>query len=261
SLSTCAILAGASTDGRRAAGASPQDSGGKWYRLFDGKTLAGWTPKICFEVLGSDESKTFRAADGMIQVRYDDYGEFRGRIGHLFFNPGFSTYRLRMDYRFVGDKCKGGPDWGYRNGGFTIHGEEPELMERDQQFPVALEVQLMGGDGRKSQSTANLHTSDTNVSHDGRLNTEQTLNSKSATFHGDQWVTVELEVHGAGRILHRIGNETVLEYEQPQYDPDKPSARKLVRGDGILLIEGGTIALQSKSCPMDFRNIELMPLG
>ena len=52
----------------------------------------------------------------------------------------------------------------------------------------------------------------------GKLVTPHCNNSTSKTFHGDQWVTVEVEVHGNKLIRHRVNGEKVFEYEQPQLD-------------------------------------------
>jgi hypothetical protein len=100
------------------------------------------------------------------------------------------------------------------------------------------------------------------VEKDGKLYTPHGLNSASQTYRGDQWVTVEVEAHGGARIVHRIGGETVLSYEHPQYDPRDGDAQKLIaEHGGALIIEGGTISVQSESAPTDFRRIEIKPLA
>ncbi|MGL4464943.1 MAG: 3-keto-disaccharide hydrolase [Planctomycetia bacterium] len=255
------LLAGgaALATGPAVALAPPSEGGGKWYRLFDGKTLAGWTPKIVGEVLGEDRNQTFRVADGLLQVRYDNYSGFSDKFGHLFFNEPLSTYRLRIEYRFVSDQCKGGPDWGFRNSGVIFHAQDPELMDRDQWFPVGLEMTLLGGDGTNPRATGGLCTPGTHVVYKGNFYTVDCSGSSSKTFHGDQWVTAEIEVHGGGRIIHRINDEEVFSYEQPRYDPNHADAKKLIPGD-LLALEGGMISLQSDSHPVDFRKVELMPL-
>ena len=83
--------------------------------------------------------------------------------------------------------------------------------------------------------------------------------SASKTYHGDQWVTVEIEVRGNKIIKHLIDGETVLSYTHPQLDPKDSNAKKLIR-DGQLMLDGGTISLQSESHPVQFRKIELLPL-
>jgi hypothetical protein len=93
----------------------------------------------------------------------------------------------------------------------------------------------------------------------GKLITQHCNNSTSKTYHGDRWVTVEVEVHGDGKIKHFVDGEQVLEYEKPQLDPNDPDAFKLIQ-DASKLLSSGTISLQSESHPIDFRKVELLPL-
>ena len=44
------------------------------------------------------------------------------------------------------------------------------------------------------------------------------MNSQSASFPGDQWVSLEIEVKGSERIRHFINGELAIEYTQPQLD-------------------------------------------
>ncbi|RPI02070.1 MAG: DUF1080 domain-containing protein, partial [Calditrichaeota bacterium] len=163
------------------------------------------------------------------------------------------------EYRFVGEQTPGGPDWAFRNSGVMAHCQAPQTMTRDQSFPVCVEVQLLGGNGVDERTTANVCTPGTNIVLAGKLELQHCINSTSPTFHGDQWVTIEVEVHGAGRIIHRINGETVLEYEQPQYDERDADAQKLIIGDDKLIGEG-YISLQAESHPVEFRNIQLKVL-
>ncbi len=153
----------------------------------------------------------------------------------------------------------GGPGWAFRNSGIMIHGQDPATMGVAQSFPVSIEVQLLGGNGTDPRPTANLCTPGTNVVIAGELVTRHCTDSSSPTFHGDQWVTVEVEVHGAGRIVHLVDGTPVLAYEQPQLDPRDADARVLIAG-GELLLRGGTISIQSESHPVEFRRIEILPL-
>lgn len=233
-----------------------------WTPLFNGKNLDGWTPKIKGYPAGENFANTFRVEEGLIKVRYDGYdGAFKNRFGHLFYRAPFSNYVLRVEYRFVGDQLPDGPGWAKRNSGAMIHGQSPESMRQDQDFPVSIEVQFLGGLGSGSRTTANLCTPGTNVERDGQLYTPHTLNSKSKTYHGDQWVTVEIEARGGTSITHRIDGENVLAYDKPQYDPKDGDARKLIEANGgKLIIEGGSISLQSESAPVDFRKVEIREL-
>ena len=237
-------------------------AGEGWVSLFNGKDLDGWTPKIKGYPAGENFANTFRVEDGLIKVRYDGYGNaFKNRFGHLFYKTPFTNYILRIEYRFVGEQLPDGPGWAKRNSGAMIHGQPAGSMRTDQDFPVSIEVQFLGGLGSGNRTTANLCTPGTNVERGGQLYTPHTLNSASKTYPGDQWVTVEVEARGSETIIHRIAGETVLAYDKPQYDPQDGDAQKLIAGSGgQLLIGGGTISLQSESAPVDFRRVEIKVL-
>ena len=138
-----------------------------------------------------------RVEGGVLKVAYDKYGgKFAGKFGHIYYKDKFSHYILRVEYRFVGEQVPGGPGWALRNSGVMIHGQSAESMGKDQSFPVSIEVQLLGGTGSGNRTTGNLCTPGTNVVMNGRLHTQHCTNSTSKTYHGDQWVTVEVEVRG-----------------------------------------------------------------
>lgn len=224
-----------------------KDESTKWIQLFNGKDLSGWTPKIRYEEYGKDSRKTFRVENGVIKVGYENYEEFGNTFGHLFYKTPYSRYRLRVEYRFLGDQLKGGPGWAFRNSGLMLHGQDPKTMKADQDFPVSIEVQLLGGPGQGERTTLNLCTPGTDVIMDGKPLKKHCTKSKSKTYHGDQWVTAEVVVDGSKKFQHIIDGEVVLEYEAPHLD------------DGTHL-EGGTISLQSESHPCEFRKVELLPL-
>jgi hypothetical protein len=231
-----------------------------WIQLFNGTNLDGWTVKITGHEPGDNFGETFRVQDGKLTVSYDKYGAFDGQFGHIFYRGTWSYYRIAVEYRFVGEQAKGGPGWALRNSGIMVHGQRPETMRKDQDFPISIEVQLLGGNGTDERPTANLCTPGTNVVIKGTLFTTHCLNSTSKTYHGDQWVRVEAEVRGSERITHFVNGEPVLHYEQPQigggnvvnFDP-------AVKKDGTLLNEG-SISLQSESHPIEFRKVELLNL-
>jgi hypothetical protein len=231
-----------------------------WIPLFNGKDLDGWSPKIKGYDLGENYGNTFRVENGLLKVSYDRYARFDGKFGHLFYKTPFSHYKLRIEYRFVGEQCPGGPSWAFRNSGAMIHGQPPETMRKDQDFPVSIEVQLLGGNGRDDRPTANVCTPGTNIVMRNRLITQHCNNSRSKTYHGDEWVTVEVEVHGNGLIRHIVDGETVIEYEKAQLDETDADARKLIKNDDKMLREG-TISLQSESHPIEFRKVELLSLA
>ena len=238
----------------------PAAPGESWIPLFNGKDLTGWTPKIRGFEAGENFADTFRVVDGLLTVAYDGYGEYQDRFGHLFHEGRWSHYRLRIEYRFVGEQVPGGPGWAWRNSGVMVHGQTPQSMTKDQEFPVSIEVQFLGGDGTNARTTANLCTPGTNVVFGTELVTRHCTDSSSPTFHGDGWVTVEVEVRGNELVQHWIDGVPVLAYTQPQLDPSDADARRLLDAGQPLQLTGGTISLQSESHPIQFRRVELLEL-
>ena len=211
--------------------------GQQWISLFNGKDLKGWMPKIAGSEQGVNFKDTFRVQDGLLTVAYDKYEKFNGEFGHLFYKDPFSNYRLRVEYRFIGEQTPGGPGWAFRNSGIMIHCQPPATMTKDQSFPVCLEVQLLGGNGTDERSTGNLCTPGTHVVMNGQLVTQHCINSTSKTYHGDQWVTAEVEVHGNRLIRHIINGEVVLEYSEPQLDESDPDAQKRLKAGAGRMVE------------------------
>lgn len=232
----------------------------EWASLFNGQDLTGWTPKIRHYAAGENFANTFRVEDGKIIVRYDGYDAFNARYGHLFYKDKFSYYRIKLQYRFVGEQANQGEGWALRNSGIMVHGQSPESMGKDQDFPVSIEVQLLGGNGKDPRTTCNLCTPGTHVVMNDKLVTAHCINSKSKTYHGDQWVEAEVEVYGDSLIRHRVNGEEVLLYEKPQIGAGNVNGQESAFGvDGQLLKEG-TISLQSESHPVEFKNIQLLNL-
>ncbi|MFG0251264.1 MAG: DUF1080 domain-containing protein, partial [Phycisphaerales bacterium JB038] len=188
------LLAGCTTTG-----VEPASVESGWVSLFNGRDLEGWMPKFTGHPLGENYANTFRVEDGLLRVVYDEYEAFEGKFGHLFFETPFRHYRIRVEYRFVGEQTPGGPGWAYRNSGVMLHCQAPETMAINQNFPVSIEAQMLGGDGEHERSTANLCTPGTNVVIAGELVQQHCINSTSHTYHGDDWVMLELEVRGNER--------------------------------------------------------------
>lgn len=232
----------------------------KWVPLFNGKNLDGWTPKITGYEVGDNHADTFRVEDSILKVSYDKYKQFDGKFGHLFYKEKFSHYRLKVEYRFVGEQCEGGEGWATRNSGVMFHSQDPKTMAKDQKFPVSIEAQFLGGLGKGKRPTNNMCSPGTNIVLGGKLFTPHCQNSKSKTYDGDVWVTAEIEVHGAGTVKHFVNGELVMEYEKPQLDPKDPDAKKLIKDEKNLLLEEGYIALQSESHPVEFRKVEIRVL-
>jgi hypothetical protein len=248
-----------------AGGAAAETSADReeWIALFNGRDLDGWTPKITGHALGDDFADTFRVEDGLLKVRYDQYKSFDRKFGHLFYKDPFSYYRLVVEYRFVGDQAPHGPGkWALRNSGAMLHSPHPRTMGRNQDFPIAIEVQFLGGlDDGKARSTMNLCTPGTDVVYEGSIFPGHCLGSKSKTFDGDQWVRAEILVLGSGQITHFVNGEEVLEYALPQFGGGAVSDFDPAAKPDGKLIESGYISLQSESHPIDIRKVELLNLA
>lgn len=232
----------------------------EWVQLFNGKDLEDWDLKIRGHALNENFGNTFRVEDGMLKVGYDQYEAFDEQYGHIFYKRPFSAYLLVMEYRFVGEQAKGGPGWAIRNSGAMLHSQPAATMGLDQDFPISLEAQLLGGNGQDERSTANLCTPGTNVVMGDTLFTPHCINSSSKTYHGDQWVRAEVLVLGDSLIKHIVEGDTVLVYEKPQIGGGNVSSHDPeIKKDGQLLKEG-YIALQSESHPVEFRKVDLFNL-
>ena len=233
---------------------------GQWIQLFNGKDIKDWRVKITGYQLNDNYGNTFRVENGLLKVTYDAYPNFDERFGHIFYKQKFSYYLLAVEYRFVGDQAKGGPGWAFRNSGVMLHCQAPETMGLKQDFPISIEFQLLGGNGKDERPTANLCTPGTNVVMNGKLFTDHCITSASKTYHGDQWVRVEVLVLGDSLVKHIIDNKIVLQYEKPQMgDGNVSNYDPAVKKDGMLL-EEGYISLQSESHPVEFRKVELINL-
>lgn len=221
----------------------------EWQQLFNGEDLDNWNIKIRGHEFNDNFGNTFRVQDGKLQIRYDQYQNgYENKFGHIFYKKPFSSYLIGVEYRFVGEQVNEGPgEWAYRNNGIMIHGQDPETMGHDQEFPNSIEVQLLGGNGEDERSTANICTPGTQFVMGGKLIKTHCTNSSSRTFHGDQWVRVEVLVLKDSLIAHFVNGEEVMRYEKPQTD------------DGVSLKQG-TISLQSESHPTDFRKVEIIDL-
>jgi hypothetical protein len=231
----------------------------KWIQLFNGSDLEDWDIKFAKHPLNENYLNTFRVEDGMLVVNYDEWDSIDGEFGHIFYRQPFSYYRLRVEYRIVGEQVPGGAGWAYKNSGVMFHSQSAESMLVEQPFPISIEGQFLGGGEEGDRPTANLCTPGTNVVMDGELVTEHCISSTSETFRGEEWVNVEFIVLGDSIIHHLVNGDTVLTYMQPQIGGGGlPEGFPLL--DGTLL-SSGYIALQAESHPFQFRKVELLDLS
>ena len=229
----------------------------EWTSLFNGKDLENWTPKIKGYRQGDNHKNTFTVRSGVLRVDYQGYEEFNETYGHLFYKVPYDSYKLKLQYRFTGLQLKGGENWAIKNSGVMIHSQAPESMELDQDFPVSIEVQLLGGiEKGKKRPTANVCTPGTHIEMEGERIESHCINSRSETYYGEDWVDIEITVYGDSLIVHSVNGKEVLRYSRPVIGGEYNTLPSL---EGKAL-KGGYIALQSESHPVEFRNIKLKEL-
>jgi hypothetical protein len=253
--------------------AQPANSREEWIPLFNGKDLSGWDIKIAGLPLNDNYKNTFRVENGILRIAYDQYKTFEGKYGHIYYKTPFSYYRVRFQYRFVGNQTPGGDAWNVRNSGIMVHSQSAGSLSIGQTFPVSLELQLLGGLGKGLRHTGNLCTPGTQVHMNGKLQTEHCIDSDSKTYDGDQWIMAEAIVLGDSIIHHIIEGDTVLTYERPEVGGgfvsllhgwnaghfSKEAADYWISRANTPLREG-YIALQAESHPIDFKQIEILEL-
>ena len=228
-----------------------------WVPLFNGRDLDGWKMKIVGHELGDNFGNTFRVENGILSVRYDQYKSFDNTFGALYYHRKLTNYRLRVEYRFLGETAPGAPSWGFRDSGVQYHCQAPESLGLKQPFPVCLEYNLHGGNGKDERPVGEICANGTFVEIRGTKNESFcTPPVVQRTFHGDQWVTLEIEVRG-NSITHFVNGEEILRFENPRYNPAHELGKTLIVG-GDDRVRGGYISLQSNSHPIDFRKVEVM---
>ena len=234
---------------------------GEWISIFNGQNLDGWMVKINGYPLGKNINNTFSVQDGVLKVSYDGYEKFGNSYGHIFYNKPLSNYKLRLQYRFVGDQMADGAGWAEKNSGVMLHSQSPESMLIDQEFPVSLEAQFLGGvQEGVDRPTANLCTPGTHVTIGNNEITDHCLSSTSNTYHNEEWIPVEFHVFNDSLVRHLVKGKEVFRYTKPimggEYLPDTEEW-KVKEGKAL---KEGYIALQSESHPVEFRNIEVLEI-
>jgi hypothetical protein len=234
-----------------------------WKPIFNGRNLDGWVPKINHHPLGENWRDTFQAKDGVLKVDYSQYPTFKDEFGHLIYKTKLSSFRLRLEYRFMGPSPPGAQPWAWRNSGVMFHGQAPGEMALDQPYPIAVEAQLLGGNKPgETRPTGNVCSPGTTISIAGVVQKEHCINSKSPTFQDGEWVRFELEVHGGKLVRQFVNGQKVMEYTDLALDPSEfRRFGNIDPGDAKPgPLTSGYISLQAESGPLEFRKIELMKL-
>lgn len=233
----------------------------KWVNLLPEDNLNDWIIKIKGHEAGVNYKNTFQVENGVLKVNYNEYNNvFNNTFGHIYYKKPYSNYKFRMDYRFVGEQLGDGEAWATRNSGIMIHCEDPKQIGIDQKFPVSIEVQLLGGNGTEERQTANLCTPGTHVEINSELKKEHCMKSSSKTFHGEQWVNIEIEVRNDSIIKHFINGEEVMRYNKPQFGGKVDHNEETWKTKTGKPLKEGYISLQSESHPVEFKNIEILEL-
>lgn len=229
----------------------------KWVSLFNGVDLDNWKVKIKGHPMGVNWNNTFIVVDSAIRVNYNSYAEFDSSFGHIFYKNPYSNYKLKLNYRFIGEQISGGENWAHKNSGVMIHSQSPESMELNQDFPVSLEVQLLGGLIKgETRSTGNLCTPGTHVMIDNELVTAHCIDSNSDTYYDEEWVKLEVVVWNDSIISHFINGKKVIEYTKPVIGGEYNT----LSNKELHPLNNGFISLQSESHPVEFKNIMLLEL-
>jgi hypothetical protein len=232
----------------------------EWISLFDGSTMDTWVPKFEGGELGINYKDRFVLKDSLLSVRYAVTDTFNNDFGHLYYKDKFSYYRLKVTYRFVGEQQQGGPGWAWRNNGLMLHCQDPTSLGLEQDFPISLELQLLGGNGIDERTNANLCTPGTNVVIGDTLFTPHCINSDSKTYPGDRWVNIEALVLGDSLIQHILEDKVVMEYRKPTIGGGNISSYKESAYKEGQPLKEGYISIQAETAPIDFKSIEVLNL-
>jgi hypothetical protein len=242
-----------------------------WQTLFNGKDLTGWDTKIKGHPLNENYKNTFQVEDSMIRVVYSEYDKFNNQFGHLYTKKPYSYYKLKLQYRFVGDQLSDAPEWADRNSGVMLHSQSAQSINLHQDFPVSLEMQFLCGNGKDTVPTGNVCTPGTFIIYDGKPYLAHIKNSTSKTYLKNEWINAQAEVYGDSLVRHIINGDTVLTYTKPMIGEGFVSNTNNWTWanitDSLIWINkantplgAGHIALQAESQPVDFRRIEILEL-
>jgi hypothetical protein len=234
---------------------------GAWVSLFNGHDLTGWTAKIAGQDLGDNYRNTFRVEQGLLKVSYQQYDQFGNRFGSLFYQQPFAHYWLRAQYRFpAGELAPGAPGWAFKNSGIQLHSQDPRSMLKEQQFPVSVEFDLVGGRSFGSSPTGDVCHYGTLVSIGGARVKALCSKLSDLTIRDDQWVTALVEVDEAKHVRQVVNGGLIVEYTDLALDEQNSDARRLLAAGANRALGAGFISIQSNGFPIEFRSIEILPV-
>ena len=143
----------------------------------------------------------------------------------------------------------------------VLHAQDPRTMRKDQDFPISIEMQFLGGlaDGRP-RSTANMCSPGTEVNIDGQTARSHCVNSRSKTYDGDEWIRVEAIVWGDSLVKHIVNGDTVMTYTNLRVGGGNVNGHDPAQKVDGRPLKSGWIALQSEGHPIEFRRVDLRVL-
>jgi len=255
-IAICAALAACAPKPK----AQVEAPGGQWLSLFNGHDLSGWTAKIAGLEAGDNYRNTFRVEQGLLKVSYQQYDKFGDRFGSLFYNQPFAHYWLRAQYRFNGELAPGAPRWAFKNSGIQLHSQDPHSMRTQQQFPVSVEFDLVGGRFIGSNPTGDVCHYGTLVSVGGVRLKQLCSKVSDVTIRDDQWVTALVEVEGEKHVRQVINGGLIVEYTDLALDEGNTDAQRLLAAGASRSLGSGYISIQSNGYPIEFKSIEVLPV-
>jgi hypothetical protein len=220
----------AQTPGDTVATTSPKSA----VHLFNGRDLAGWKADVPARDADPNGPPSFVVRDGKL-VSLGTPG------GHLLTEGRYRDYRLEVEYRF---SAKPG------NSGVLVHASTPRVLYK--MFPQSIEVQLMTGNAGDFWC----------IHEDIKVADMETRRPRKP---GEKWGGAEGD---ARRILNLTeGSEKPLgEWNSLIIEARGRSITVWLNGDLVnngfdASVDQGKIALQAEGAEVEFRKVDIGPLG
>src|SRR5262249_38338547 len=153
-------------------------------------------------------------------------------------------YWIRAEYRFVGKAAPGAPTWTYKNSGIQLHSQAPQSMRKEQQFPVSVEFDLVGGWIMGSRPTGDVCHYGTRILLGGAPLKVLCSRLSDVTLRDDQWVTVLAEVDGGKQVRQVVNGDLIVEYTDLTLDDANADAQRLMAAGESKALTSGFISIQ-----------------
>jgi hypothetical protein len=243
--------------------AGPNDS--DWVAMFNGKDLKDWEMHFTGHPLDSNYNNTFRVDSGYLLV---DYSQYKGNWaaaygtpwGHLGYKQrSFSYYLLRAEYQAWGKQVAGGPSWAVENNGLMLHSQKVSTMGVNQDYPISIESQLLGGGNGTSTMNVCTPGSAIHLQPTGAVDAAHCLNAK-AINKKVEWMKVSALVLGDSIIRNYVRDTLVFTYYHPVQMAGAVIGNTVPIKDNTPMVDG-YITIQAESAPYRFKKIEILDLA